>query len=280
MSKILKLQTLVVLSLLLFACSKDNKEETQPLNAYVTELIEYVPAPGQFINGASGNLEAAKSLSGKKGFVSLGAFGGYITLGFDHTVINKSNEADIIIYNNAMSTIAEPGVIYVMKDENKNGLADDTWYEIAGSEFNKPGYVRNYTVTYTRPEPATADVAWTDNQGNSGVVKVNTFHKQSYYPEWMSASSYTLTGSLLPSSGIDTTNPTFTTSSPFAFGYADNTTGGDQIDISDAIDANGNKVNLSGIDFIKIQTGIQADMGWLGELSTEILGVADLSMIP
>src|SRR5690606_30515636 len=55
-------------------------------NAFVTKLFEFVPAPGQFINKAPGNLISAEGILGKKGMVSLGAWGGYIVLGFDHTV--------------------------------------------------------------------------------------------------------------------------------------------------------------------------------------------------
>lgn len=247
-------------------------------NSFVTRLMEYNPAPGQFINKAPGNLVSAQGILGKKGMVTLGAWGGYIVLGFDHTVINEANKDDIIVYGNPMPNFAEPGIIWVMQDENGNGLADDTWYEIAGSEFNKPGYKRNYSVTYKRPVPATADVPWTDSDGKSGVVKTNTFHKQPYFPEWVTGNEYTLTGSLLPSTGIDMTVPTYITSAPFAWGYADNTAGGDKIDIAKAVDKDGKPVALGGIDFIKIQTAIQANMGWLGELSTEVIGVEDLGI--
>lgn len=248
-------------------------------NAYVTSLIEYKPAPGQFINKAPGNLESANSIVGKKGTVTLGAYGGYIVLGFDHTVVDVTDKEDIIVYGNGSSSSAEPGIVYVMRDDNANGLADDTWYELSGSAFNTEGYERNYSVTYTRPNPVTADVPWRDSKGNTGVVKTNTFHKQAYYPEWITANEYTLTGSLLPSGNINMSNPNFIISSPFPFGYADNTAGSDKLDIKNAINAEGKSVKLYGIDFIKIQTGIQANMGWLGELSTEVTGVADLSLI-
>lgn len=251
---------------------------TDHSNIYVTTLFEYKPAPGQFINKAPGNHESAEGILGGKGLVSLGAWGGYIVLGFDHTVVNNDGE-DIMIYGNAMANFAEPGVVYVMQDENGNGEPDDIWYELAGSEFGKDGVIRDYSVTYTRPEPATADIPWKDNQGNEGVVETNTFHRQPYYPEWIAENEYTLTGVLLPSGNIDMSNPRYITSNPFEFGYADNMQGGDKIDISNAVDAEGNKINLTGIDFIKIQTGIQANMGWLGELSTEVLGVADLNLL-
>lgn len=248
-------------------------------SSFVTRLLEYNPAPGQFINKAPGNLVSAEGILGKKGMVTLGAWGGYIVLGFDHTVINEVNKDDIIVYGNPMPNFAEPGIIWVMQDENGNGLADDTWYEIAGSEFNKPGYKRDYSVTYTKPNPVTADVPWKDSDGNTGVVKTNTFHKQSYFPEWVKGDEYILKGSKLPSTGINMTVPTYITSAPFAWGYADNTADGDKIDIAKAVDKDGKNVALAGIDFIKIQTGIQANMGWLGELSTEVIGVEDLSLV-
>ncbi len=246
-------------------------------NAYVTQLFEYLPAPGQFINTASGDSDGAESILGKKGLISLGAWGGRIVLGFDHTVINQAGKEDLIISGNAGSSIAEPGVVYVMQDKNGNGKPDDTWYEVSGSEFGKDGYLRDYSVTYTRPNPA-GDVAWVDNKGNTGVVKTNAFHTQAYYPEWVKEDSYTLTGTLLPKRNIDDSVPSNIKSMPFEFGYADNTSGGDKINIENAIDEDGKKVSLKGIDFIKIQTGVQFNMGWLGEFSTEVLGVADLSL--
>jgi hypothetical protein len=91
---------------------------------------------------------------------------------------------------------------------------------------------------------------------------------------WVTTDEFTRTGTLLPSTGIKGTSST-----PFGFGYADNTLNGDKVDISNAIDKDGKKVVLKGIDFIKIQTGIMADLTILGELSTEVTGIADISLI-
>lgn len=252
---------------------------TENSNPYITELLEYRPAPGQFLNKNPGNLASAEGLIGKHGLVTLGAWGGSVSYAFDHTVINNADEADLIIYGNAMSNFSEPGIVYVMQDDNGNGLPDDTWYEIKGSAHPLEGTVRDYEVTYFRPETIEDDVAWEDNKGNTGFVLKNVFHKQAYYPEWITDDSYTVSGTLLTDRNIDMSNPSFITSAPFEYGYADNTPGGDKINISDAIDTEGNKVHLSGIDFIKIQTGIQANMGWLGELSTEVAGIADLNLL-
>ncbi len=46
-----------------------------------------------------------------------------------------------------------------------------------------------------------------------------------------------------------------------------------------AVDANGKKVHLPGVDFIKIYTGVNQENGWLGECSTEITGIEDLHVL-
>ncbi len=43
-----------------------------------------------------------------------------------------------------------------------------------------------------------------------------------------------------------------------------------------AVDSEGNPVDLPGVDFIKIYTGVNQFNGWLGECSTEVMGVTDL----
>jgi hypothetical protein len=280
---------ILLVALTAASCKKDkpaNPEDdlgrpvTGQSSAYVNQLFSYMPAPGQYINTAIGNMDAAKTvLNTDQGLVSLGAYGGSLTLGFDHTVINQPGKDDLVIYGNAATGFAEPGVVWVMRDSNGNGQPDDTWYELAGSAQNQTGYLRNYSVTYNRPAKATDNVSWTDNQGRSGVVQTNTFHTQAYYPEWVTGNTYTLTGTLLPASNISSTNPSFITSTAFTYGYADNQPGSDKLDIANAVDAAGSKVNLNGIDFVKIQTGIPYNLGWLGELSTEVKGVADLSLI-
>ncbi|WP_447641458.1 MULTISPECIES: hypothetical protein [Chitinophagaceae] len=276
--------TVSLLILLIYGCSKENSVDTivtptTDSNAYVTRFFEFNPAPGQFVNTSLGDDSMAKAILGSdQGLLSLGAWGGYVVYGFDHTVLDQDGP-DILVVGNALATFAEPGIVWGMRDENSNGKPDDTWYELAGSETGRDGYIRNYSVTYSRPQAANGDVSWKDNQGNSGKVLVNQYHTQNYYPDNIKADSYTLTGTLLPSSGIDMTNPAFILSIPFAYGYCDNTVGGDSVDIAHAIDAQGNTVQLKGIDFIKIQTGVLANMGWLGELSTEVSAIADIRLL-
>ncbi|MDE6404011.1 MAG: hypothetical protein K2K86_09435, partial [Muribaculaceae bacterium] len=62
-------------------------------SAYSTRVYDYTPAPGQFINDvAMGRLADVNEAANyaferlEQGqFVSLGAFGGYIVVGFDHS---------------------------------------------------------------------------------------------------------------------------------------------------------------------------------------------------
>lgn len=68
----------------------------------------------------------------------------------------------------------------------------------------------------------------------------------------------------------------------FRYGYADNETNsgaGSAVDISWAVDSRGQSVDLPGVDFIRIYTGVNQVNGWIGECSTEIMGVEDLHLL-
>ena len=66
-----------------------------------------------------------------------------------------------------------------LQDENGNGKPDDTWYELKGSEYGKPETLKDYSVTYYKPQSAGTDIRWEDNEGNEGMVYyLPGFHKQ------------------------------------------------------------------------------------------------------
>lgn len=273
---------------------------------YISEVLEYVPAPGQFINTeATGSPAGAnKIIGGTTGTISLGAYGGYIVFRFENAVENDPENpfgVDFTIFGNAYANWSEPGAVYVMKDENENGLADDTWYLLAGSDYYFSSTEKNYELSYENPKAVQVDIPWTDNLGESGVVSTNTFHKQEWYPTEsyfpsINRDNYTL-GGLLLKDVLDKTNPSFITLKQRAFGYADNlakgtapdtrpdnpytaakeNSGGDAFDISWAIDENGNYVDLESIHFVKVQTAVNGNGGWAGEVSTEIRGAVDVA---
>ena len=279
------------------------------------KVYEYTPAPGQFINelktggfdgtqttheAAIAYAEARMSEVDREGnpypnWVSLGGFGGYIVVGFDHSIDN-SGDYDLGILGNSFSGSSEPGIVWVMQDENGNGLPDDTWYELAGSETGKAETIQNYSVTYYRPTGPMMPVQWTDNLGNSGEVDyLKQFHRQDYYyPLWIEEDSYTLTGTCLNARNYDASgNGSYWVNVEYDWGYADNFSPIDRLTnednsgaeasanhfkISHAIDFECQPIQLDFIDFVKVQVGVNAKSGWLGEISTEVFGFYDYNM--
>lgn len=258
-------------------------------SAYLASIIEYKPAPGQFINKGFGLMVDALDMTGKPeaNLCTLGGFGGFISAGFDHSVLNREG-SDLVVYGNAFAGSSEPGIVMVSFDYNDNGKADDQWYELAGSEYNAEKTIHNYEITYTNPH-GYKDVPWTDNQGNSGFVKINEYHLQPYFPEFLDVETLTFKGTLLETkTDLNYSHPNYGTivyNPAREWGYVDNYSieysalKGNEFDFDWAVDNEGNKVELPGVDFIKIYTATNTDGGCLGENSTEIMGVADLSML-
>lgn len=290
---------------------------------YISRVYEYRPAPGQFVNEmplyeegdsyADMLKKAEESISGTNDImISLGGYGGYVTFGFDHTVINVPGEYDFRIWGNAFYELlqpdkkggsAEPGIVCVSYDVNCNGIPDDPWYELAGSEYYKPGTGHGYTITYRRPDPSHTPVEdddgyledlvyipWRDSRGDSGYIAKNIFHSQSYYPLWIDDDELTFTGSILAPNGTDTSGTgRYYVLYAYDYGYVDNHPNDyadlNSFDISRAVDDKGNPVDLPGVDFIRVYTGVNQYCGWLGETSTEIsrardLHIADGTIVP
>ncbi|MDE5988459.1 MAG: cell surface protein [Duncaniella sp.] len=252
-------------------------------------VFEFTPAPGQFVHQISATSmsdacrEAERRLSAGQD-VSLGAFGGYIIVGFDHSVKNIEGDYDFAIGGNSFRTSNEPGIVWVMQDENGNGLPDDTWYELRGSEADKAETIYNYSVTYYRPATAGSPILWADSRNNTGTL---TIHPS--WPSWLNSDSYNLAGTRLEA------RTTFThewSNDPFDWGYADNM-GSDRLSdsenpnaemnynyfkIENAMSASRRPVSLKYIDFIKVQCGVNSTAGILGEVSTEVFGFLDCTI--
>lgn len=263
---------------------KGAREITADSKMGISKVYDFTPAPGQFINEAyeCETMEEAieyaeKSLSNKDAFLSLGGFGGQVIMGFDHSIVNKAN-TDFMIKGNSFDGSSEPGIVWVMQDENANGLADDVWLQLKGSEYDKAETIKDYQITYTRPAEADGDIAWTDNQNETGTIDHNMFHSQIYYPKWIKEDTYTLSGTKLKNR--TTENNGYYRNNSFDWGYVDNkdhVTDGNLFELDNAVDAEGNTIKLGYIDFIKVQTGVNVKAGWLGEVSTEVFEVKDLN---
>lgn len=140
-------------------------------------------------------------------------------------------------------------------------------------------------------------VTWTDNRGNTGTVDyLGSFHRQDYYyPAWVEEDSYTLRGTCLKARNYDASgNGTYWVNPAYDWGYADNFSSIDRLTdddnynaspadnhfrISDAVTFDGKPANLGYIDFVKVQVGVNAKSGWLGEVSTEVFDVKDFNLL-
>ncbi|MDE6324731.1 MAG: T9SS type A sorting domain-containing protein, partial [Duncaniella sp.] len=213
--------------------------------------------------------------------------------------VNVEGEYDFKIFGNAIRSdrkgdggSSEPGIVMVSVDVNGNGIADDPWYELAGSEYNAATTFHNYRITYYRPEKdkvATPDpdnsaitddtyIRWTSNdpEAPSGYVLKNSFHRQSYWPEWSDEEEMTFEGTRLADNAYDYNGEVVMKFLPW--GYVDNRPNAEDLGfkLDWAVDDEGKAVSLTHADFFKVYTAINAEHGRIGEISTEVSGGQDL----
>ncbi len=258
---------------------------TEPVvesDAYIEVVHDYSPAPGQFVgkyplyvegdDADAMRLKAQAVLKGRlDGLVSLGRFGGSLTFSFRQAVINLPDAPDFKVYGNAFSNGAEPGVVSVSVDDNHNGLPDDAWYELAGSEYGMPSTIKGYERVYYRPSAPTDSVLYRDNFGNEGRLKPG-------FPRWV-RDSIQVKGTLLGPTATQDSHTGYWVLNALAWGYADNHPNASDLcafDLDWAVNASGTRVRLDAVDFIRVHTAVSQDVGWLGELSTEITGAENL----
>jgi len=292
--------------LLIIFCAVTNAQ-----SPYIHKVFEYRPAPGQFVNELIDYKEnetyedilqkVEEAIVGnKKRLITLGAYGGAIVFGFDHLVENKPGKYDFKIWGNAyysnpalFAGSCEPGIVMVSYDANDNGIPDDPWYELAGSEYHKQQTIKNYEITYYKPDTNkiptphptfpflidTSYIKWTDNQGNTGYIAKNSSRKEPYYPQWVDEETLVFKGTKLANNGINEDGTgQFFVQYAYPWGYADNHPNDNirsNFNIDWAVDENGNKVNLPGIHFVKVYTGVNQYCGLWGETSTEVMGAED-----
>ena len=250
---------------------------------WLTRVYEYRPAPGQFINtlpvcrvgepvdsvlarcraSICGRIDTLKeTIHGQtavridtvwaEGMITLGGYGGYVIVGFDHPVVNM-HTWDFEIQGNAFVSdqvsqggSSEPGIVMVGVDMDGDGVPSDgdKWYELAGSEYNHPKTQHDYTITYYRPDEGkqrtpsrvnpylndTTYIRWTSNDVNpdstSGYMSRNTSHNQPYWPLWLQGEDeLTFSGAKLPCNAVDLGgdgNNSYFVQYFFEWGYVDN----------------------------------------------------------
>lgn len=228
---------------------------------WLARVYEYRPAPGQFVNtlptarvgepldsviarcnaSICGHVDTTvQVIRGveytridtvwAQGMITLGGYGGYVTVAFDHPVVN-THDYDFEIWGNAFYSdrmeaggSCEPGIVMVGLDADGDGVPSDgdKWYELAGSEYDHPTTQHDYAITYYRPNenkqrtpsrvnPFLTDttyIRWTSNDINpdsvEGYMSRNSYHNQPYWPLWMQQESVmTFTGTKLRCNAVD-----------------------------------------------------------------------------
>ena len=231
----------------------------------------------------------------------LGSLGGYIIFGFDHTIINVPSYCDFRIGSGiGIQGRPTPGIVYVSVDKNRNGEPDDEWYELAGSEYNSTKTRRDVKVAYNRPAsfPTMSDannidnyLTWTINDSEEGSIDLTMqmimWNGMPQWPYWLregEEGKHIVFEHItqLPAT-IEVNDMGMTTSTKFyKYGYACNSNPKNQVkssfDIDWAVDKEGRKVKLHGIDFVKVQTGALQLVGNNGISGTIINSAIDLHL--
>lgn len=249
-------------------------------SAYISEVVAYNPAPGQFINEVIGTPQAAQGLVGPpKNTLSLGAFGGHVIFKFDHALLNQPDADDLVIYGNSFEDSAEPGAVMVCEDEVLT--ENSVWYELKGSMYDDPATIHDFSITYYKPTEDPLMVNSTE--GLLDWSPVAAFHDD-VYPAW-EGDEISFSGTMIPSNSTNDGDAQFPVYE--GGGYADNQgytrdgvlKQGDLFDLDDAVDSEGNPVNLEQVHHIMVYTCTLDINGVIGERSTEVRGAADLSFL-
>ena len=283
-----KYACLLLLAAAAAACNTSEKTSTVEVEEPASAVTEYTPAPGQFINeearsgGAFDNVDTpekacryAAARFAENNWVSLGGWGGYLVAAFAEPVPNTGGY-DLYVTGNAFDGSSEPGVVWVAVRENG---APGTWYRLRGSEDDNDETLYDYEATYAPSDEEGIAAEWHDNGDGKGTIDRIGVHSQaSYVPAWVPSLTYR--GVRLPDNVTfdEAANKYIMTA--FGWGYADNWSATDRTGaknrfrIADAVDADGQPADLPQIDYVKVQTGINAKAGnGVGEISTEVCGI-------
>ncbi len=271
-----------VLVLFFNSCKQEIVDENVNSN-YISEVFEYVYAPGQHAKLAK--LADVNNFKGdptdKKAWLYLGGFGGYVIAGFSNNVSNlPSFDFEIYGYGNS----PEPAVVFVMEDENADGKPNEKWYELKGNQFQHSK--RNYWIRYYKAKDLNSNILWKDSEGVQGelICGYGASNSANWWWDETKSDSITFKGIRLPdayeNNPEDGVQYWLVPTERFTSGYAENPYGIDydgtkrsnKLDISNAVDSLGNSVNLTKIRFIKIQSSILQQAGWTNEVSSELRG--------
>jgi hypothetical protein len=245
----------------------DGSNITKTAEAKLTCYTGPIPAGGKTFTSPLRNFGAGQFTEAGTGYGwSLGSAGGYEVWKVDH-------QSSYQISGNPMTTWREPGVVWMQEDRNGNGLPDEMWYELPGSDetdHNRKALItRRYAITYFEGGPGTTnefgqiirEVHWADSRGRAGMIPGG------FPTPWgVEGNRVTFTTTLLRDDGVI-----------FANGYNMNDLDGyvdctenDRFPVNRAVKADGTPANLSAVKFLKVQTSMFRYGDIFGDVSTEI----------
>lgn len=288
---------------------------------FAARVIDYSPAPGQFVNNTSFN-DPTRALGAPVGggtisadntsVVTLGGFGGSITLAFDEPVIDDPCNPfglDAIVFGNSFYVsgdptrrFAEAATIEISHDDNANGIADDAWYIIPGGSLSATpidGFETREWDNIAGNALPPSNVAWFPLGAMSPLITGafrlaslevsilnNTAGTTEQFFGYADLSPVLVLGDTdadnlvedpLADPGAFYTNP----DNPREVGITPGSCGGDAFDIAWAVDPiTGDRAPISAFHFIRITTGVDFIAGPLGELSAEIDAVSNVRAQP
>ena len=253
---------------------------------FASRVVDYSPAPGQFVSDPAFN-DPSRALGAPIGgglltadltsLVTLGGFGGSLTLAFDTPVEDDESNPlglDCIVFGSAFYVAgnenrrwAEAGLIEISYDTNANGLADDEWFTIPGSALAAP---------MTLPLPPAFNGPILEN--GSGDDTEEHFGYADLSPTLLLGDSDA--DNIVDDPNANPADFYTTPDDPATTGIDAGSAGGDAFDIAWAINPiTGTPANLTGFHFIRITTAVDHTNPVFGEVSTEIDAVADVRAI-
>ncbi len=277
---------------------------------FASRVVEYRPAPGQRVQDPEFN-DPERALGAptggglrtpdNTGLVTLGGFGGSITLAFDPPLLDHPGNPmglDFIVYGNAFHVgspavrWAEAAVVEVSRDANANGLPDDPWYVIPGSHLTPP-----LTPSTRTWDAGSVPAAWIPPGASlpftaAGYALPSIFNgptlanplgpgaAQEGAYGYADLSPTLRLGDLNADDLVDDPDAdpaVFYTvpDDPRTVGVSPGSGGGDAFDLAEAVDpATGAPAGLAAVDFVRITTAVDAVRGPLGEASAEIDALA------
>ncbi len=200
--------------------------------------------------------------------VNQGIDPGGLVVGFNDPVINQGQGVmDLLIMGNPLTDgdtdqpgWYEPGYIEVARETTAptasvDGWADETFYLIKPGNYDwmkdmvDQGQLNNHDP---RLGPLPIDYAWAGDD-TSGQGSADSYRDD----HWK-----------------------LTAQTNDLYGYADVHLDGDRVDLSDAIDMDGNPVALADISYVRIRTVSDSEADQFGSFSTEVMYVQALGEVP